>query len=83
MVVVVVVWWCYGGAMVARISPAHRSDLGWNDLGSGGAHTSAIQTPTIDRLRGEGVTLSNYYTSCVCSPSRGSFLSGRLPLHLG
>ena len=34
-------------------------DLGWNDLGSGGAHTSAIQTPTIDRLREEGVTLSN------------------------
>ena len=34
-------------------------DLGWNDLGSGGAHASTIQTPTIDRLRAQGVTLSN------------------------
>lgn len=55
-------------------------DLGWNDLGSG---TSAVATPTIDALRRSGVSLTNYYTSCVCSPSRGSFLSGRLPLHLG
>ena len=58
-------------------------DLGWNDLQSGGAHTSSIETPHIDSLRSSGVTLSQYYTSCVCSPSRGAFLTGRLPLHLG
>ncbi|QHI69710.1 sulfatase family protein [Tichowtungia aerotolerans] len=37
-----------------------------------------VLTPRLDRMREEGLYLSNFYvTSTVCSPSRYSFLTGR------
>ena len=55
-------------------------DLGWNDVGW---RNPTMSTPTLDRLRAESVELVNYYVQCVCSPSRGSLLTGQFPMHLG
>jgi arylsulfatase A-like enzyme len=43
-----------------------------------------IRTPNIDRLAAEGVRFENFFVaSPVCSPSRASFLTGRLPSQHG
>jgi arylsulfatase A-like enzyme len=50
-------------------------DLGWGDLGCYG---SAIPTPNIDRLAGEGVRATNCHSaSAVCTPSRYALMTGR------
>jgi choline-sulfatase len=44
----------------------------------------AVQTPAIDRLAAEGVTLDAAYTNCpLCVPSRLSLLAGRHPHTIG
>ena len=57
-------------------------DWGWNDIGYQSTWMSWT-TPTIDRLAQQGVILSNYWTSCLCAPSRGSLMTGRYPFRLG
>src|SRR6478736_2111922 len=43
----------------------------------GNAH---VRTPNVDRLASEGLLLENAFCqSPICSPSRGSFLTGRYP----
>jgi arylsulfatase A-like enzyme len=43
-----------------------------------------IRTPNLDRLAKEGVSFENAYCQCpVCTPSRGSFLTGRYPHTMG
>ena len=45
-----------------------------------GCYGVPIQTPAIDRLAAEGVRFTNMFaTCCICSPSRGSLLTGRYP----
>ena len=39
-------------------------------------------TPTIDSLVQEGVELNRHYVHMMCTPSRSSFQSGRLPAHV-
>ncbi|EGD79285.1 hypothetical protein PTSG_12912 [Salpingoeca rosetta] len=58
-------------------------DLGWADVGyhRSGPHKSDIQTPTIDKLVSQGIALERHYVHKVCSPTRASFQSGRLPVH--
>jgi len=41
-----------------------------------------VNTPTLDALAAEGVRLESHYTYKYCAPTRGSFLTGRLPYHL-
>ena len=50
-------------------------DQGWWHLGIHG--NSLIETPTMDRLAREGVRLTNFYGSPVCTPSRACLLTGR------
>ena len=39
-----------------------------------------VETPHIDKLAEEGVLCNNFYASSpVCSPARGSFISGQYP----
>ena len=57
-------------------------DLGYGDLGSFGH--PVIQTPNLDKLANEGLTLTNYYApSATCSPSRAALLTGRSPYRTG
>ena len=55
-------------------------DLGWYDVGY---HNPKIQTPNIDKLMKSGVLLDNYYVQQVCTPTRGSVMTGRYPIHTG
>lgn len=51
----------------------------WDTLGCYG--NRYVQTPALDRLAQESVIFDNAYCqSPVCTPSRGSFLSGRYPI---
>jgi arylsulfatase A-like enzyme len=53
-------------------------DLGWNTA----YNNPAQHTPTIDSLAAAGVKLTSFYTYRYCSPTRASFLTGRLPYKL-
>ena len=56
-------------------------DLGWNDVSFHGS--DQIQTPTLDRLSKNGITLDRYYVNPVCSPTRASLMVGRSMMHTG
>jgi arylsulfatase len=49
-------------------------DVGFAQLGCYG---SDIATPTIDRLAHQGVRLTNFHTTALCSPTRACLLTGR------
>ena len=55
-------------------------DLGWADISLRGA---PIDTPAIDSLFSEGLTLDRFYTTPICSPTRAALMTGRDPLRLG
>jgi N-acetylgalactosamine-6-sulfatase len=54
-------------------------DLGYGDLSCYGSQS--IETPNLDRLAGEGIRFTRFYSgSAVCSPSRACLLTGKFPL---
>ena len=57
-----------------------QDDWGWGDVAFTGSNGPS-HTPTLDRLAADGVVLEQHYVFRYCSPTRGSFLSGRLPHH--
>ncbi|MDZ4857360.1 MAG: sulfatase-like hydrolase/transferase [Candidatus Hydrogenedentes bacterium] len=57
-------------------------DLGYGDTGFNG--NTVIKTPHLDRMRGEGALLTRFYAGApVCSPTRGTCLTGRHHLRYG
>jgi arylsulfatase A-like enzyme len=48
-------------------------DLGWNDMGF---HDGDIDTPSLDMLAEQGVTLNRFYTTPICSPTRAALMTG-------
>ena len=53
-------------------------DWGYGDLGCYG--NEDIRTPCLDRFAEQGTRYTRFYvTSCVCSPSRCSFIAGHYP----
>ena len=57
-------------------------DMGWGDAGYQGNDT--IITPSIDQLVAEGIRFDRFYAAApVCSPTRGSCLTGRHPYRYG
>ncbi|NWK54135.1 sulfatase-like hydrolase/transferase [Verrucomicrobiaceae bacterium N1E253] len=57
-------------------------DLGYGDTEITGH--PAIKTPNIKSLREEGAYFTNYYSAAnICSPSRASMMTGRMPYRLG
>ena len=55
-------------------------DLGWNDVGF---HGGPIDTPSLDKLANQGIELSRFYTTPICSPTRAALMTGRDPIRLG
>jgi len=57
-------------------------DLGWGDVGFNGG--KVVRTPHLDALRREGIRFARWYSAApVCSPTRGSCLTGRHPYRYG
>ena len=57
-------------------------DLGWGDVGYNG--NGVIQTPNLDAMAEAGIRFNRFYAgSSVCSPTRGSCLTGRNPYRYG
>lgn len=55
-------------------------DLGWADLGFRG---SDIETPHLDQLAADGVTLDRFYAMPICTPTRSALMTSRDPMKLG
>jgi arylsulfatase A-like enzyme len=71
-----------GPAAKPNIVVILADDLGRGDYSAFG--TKEVQTPNIDSLCREGMTLDNFYSSsCVCSPTRAAFLTGCYPDRAG
>ena len=57
-------------------------DQGWGDVGYN-AH-KILKTPHLDAMAGAGLRFNRFYSSSpVCSPTRGSCLTGRHPYRYG
>ena len=56
-------------------------DQGYGDVGVYGHPT--IRTRNLDRMAAEGLKFTQFYAQPVCTPSRASLMTGRLPVRLG
>ncbi|CAN0379579.1 unnamed protein product, partial [Pylaiella littoralis] len=57
-------------------------DMGYGDIGYQSTDLSDL-TPNMDALAAGGIKLSNYYSQPICTPGRGSLMTGRYPVRLG
>ncbi|HEY5311231.1 MAG TPA: arylsulfatase, partial [Pirellulales bacterium] len=64
-----------GSARRPNVVLIMSDDQGYGDLGMKG--NPVIHTPRIDRLAREGVELTHFYVSPVCTPTRASLMTGR------
>ncbi len=55
-------------------------DLGWADISLRGA---PFNTPNIDSIFKDGMTLNRFYATPICSPTRAALMTGRDPMRLG
>jgi arylsulfatase len=51
----------------------------WDDVGFGqfSPFGGLCETPTLDRLADNGLRYANFHTTALCTPTRGSFMTGR------
>jgi arylsulfatase A-like enzyme len=57
-------------------------DQGWGDVAYNG--NKIIHTPSLDKMANESIKLDRFYAAApVCSPTRGSVLTGRHPFRYG
>ena len=57
-------------------------DLGWGDVGYN--KSSPCKTPALDALSKQGIRFDRWYSAApVCSPTRGSCITGRHPYRYG
>lgn len=77
------------GSMRAEASPRRPNvilcmtdDQGWGDTGYNG-HPHLL-TPNLDKMVAEGIRFNRFYSAApVCSPTRGSAITGRDPYRYG
>ncbi len=84
-----------GGALLSRVAIAENAsvtkpniilcmtdDQGWGDTGYNGH--PVLRTPNLDRMAEEGLRFERFYSGApVCSPTRGSCVTGRHPYRYG
>lgn len=74
-----------GGAAPAKktnVILLMSDDQGWGDVAYNG--NDIIHTPSLDKMASEGIKLDRFYAAApVCSPTRGSVLTGRHPFRYG
>lgn len=62
-------------------------DLGWTDIHTGSTTynhgDSYVQTPAIDHLATQGISLSNMHASPNCAPARAALMTGQYAIHNG
>ena len=51
-------------------------NIGYPDIGYHGGSGQGLKTPVLDKLAAEGVKLENYYVQPICTPTRGTLMSG-------
>lgn len=57
-------------------------DQGWGDVGFNG--NKDLKTPHLDDMAGNGIRFDRFYSAApLCSPTRGSCLTGRFPFRFG
>jgi arylsulfatase A-like enzyme len=57
-------------------------DMGWGDTGFNG--NKEIKTPGLDQMAKDGLVFNRFYAgSAICSPTRGSCITGRNPFRYG
>lgn len=79
-----------GGASAADGEPAEKpniilcmaDDQGWGDMAYNGH--PVLKTPNFDRMAAEAMRFDRFYSAApVCSPTRGSVMTGRHPNRFG
>ncbi len=72
----------WGAAAPPGIILMMADDLGWGDVGFNG--NTVIRTPHLDAMAAAGLKFTRFYAaSAVCSPTRGSVVTGRHPFRYG
>ena len=67
---------------VPNIILCMTDDQGWGDVGFHGH--PVLKTPNLDKMAANGLRLDRFYAAApVCSPTRGSCLTGRHPYRYG
>jgi len=70
------------GATKPNIIFCMTDDQGWGDTGYNGH--PVLKTPNLDKMASEGLRFERWYSGApVCSPTRGSSLTGRHPYRYG
>lgn len=72
---------CQNGIACPHIIFVMVDDLGWNNVPWHDPELAPTM-PTTVQLVHQGIELNRHYAFVYCSPSRSSFLSGRLPYHV-
>lgn len=57
-------------------------DFGWGNAGWHSVNDTEVLTPNMNSLLSSGIELNRHYVHMICTPSRTSFQSGRLPVHV-
>src|SRR5512139_186493 len=74
-------------AQAAKVNPPNfvlvmADDQGWGDMAYNGY--PGLKTPHFDALAREGLRFDNFHAAApVCSPTRGSVMTGRTPNRFG